>query len=147
MLRSKHFLTLNIIPQSSANCWRFLRFCWRISLSLMELIALYNRMSSANRRIWGLTLSLSGRPLMWQRNSSRPNTVPCGTHDAIGTCRDFSPLRTFHAVGGSWLSIQVLGPGYHSSLVQEEQFICYGVECFAEVQNNCVDLFLVIVIE
>ena len=36
-------------------------------------------------------LTASGRSFMWQRNSMRQSTVPCGTPESTVTCWDDSP--------------------------------------------------------
>ena len=82
VLKILHFDGFNDIPHVMLQFSSVDRsFCNRIWSSI-DLIGLYTKKSSANRRIVVPALRLLGISLMKRRKSRGPSTVPCGTPES-----------------------------------------------------------------
>ena len=66
------------------------RSFWRSFKSIWFLTCLYSNMSSANKRNVEVETT-SGRSLMYTRNNSGHNTVPCGTPENTSSFTDSHP--------------------------------------------------------
>ena len=60
----------------------------------MLLMTLYTKASSAKSLTVVPESTTEGLSFIHRRNSSRPNTVPCGTPEVTGAYSDFTPSRT-----------------------------------------------------
>ena len=96
-LRISHLSGWKSIGQVFSHSWSLLRSsCSRTAPSLL-LILTYKRLSPANSLMCDVTQS--GISLMYARNSSGPNTVPCGTPDRTGTVVDVCHLQELLGYG------------------------------------------------
>jgi hypothetical protein len=66
------------------------RSFWRSFESVWFLTCLYSKLSSANKRSVEVETT-SGRSLMYTRNNSGPNTVPCSTPESTSSFTDSHP--------------------------------------------------------
>ena len=90
ILRISHFSGWKFIIQVSSHSVSLLRSSCRRTASSSPLILAYNKLSSANSLICDATQS--DISLMYARNSSGPNTVPCGTPDRTEAFLDVLPF-------------------------------------------------------
>ena len=84
------------MPQVCAQTSSCFRSSCKEMWSLMELISLYSKQSSAKRRTFDVTES--GRSFMWHRKSSGPRTVPWGTPESTLVDSDADPSSTTRIV-------------------------------------------------
>ena len=90
---TEHLLGLNSICQSDSHCSSDVRSDWRMRWSLVVVIALNSRQSSAKNlgdEFW----TTSGRSLMYVRKRMGPWTVPWGTPDVTSAGEECTPSRS-----------------------------------------------------
>ena len=88
--RTPHFVWWKLIYHLSSHSSSADRSFWKSFESVWFLTCLYSKLSSANKRNVEVE-TISGRSLMYTRNNSGPNNVPCGPPESTSSFADSHP--------------------------------------------------------